>query len=44
MWWVGVNFASDGEPDDTPSVDVVCFAKNIVEYDTTYGVREDLGN
>ncbi|MEZ4681034.1 MAG: hypothetical protein R2932_43160 [Caldilineaceae bacterium] len=42
-WWVGVNFASDGEPDDTPSIDVVCFLKGMVEYDTTYGIREDVG-
>jgi hypothetical protein len=43
-WWVGVNFASHNKPHDTPSIDVVCFLKGMVEYDTTYGVREDPAN
>lgn len=42
-WWVGVNFSSHNKH-DTPSVDVVCFLKGMVEYDTTYGVREDPGS
>ncbi|MEZ4864236.1 MAG: hypothetical protein R3C14_23185 [Caldilineaceae bacterium] len=42
-WWVGVNFSSHNK-NDTPSIDVVCFLKGIVEYDTTYGIREDQGN
>lgn len=43
-WWVGVNFASHNKPHDTPSIDVVCFLKGLVEYDTSFGVREDLGD
>lgn len=42
-WWVGVNFASHNKHDSV-SIDVVCFLKGMVEYDTTYGVREDYGN
>jgi hypothetical protein len=42
-WWVSVKFMSDGEPDERASVDVVCFLKGMVEYDTTYGNREDFG-
>lgn len=43
-WWVGVNFASHNKPHDTPSIDVVCFLKGMVEYDTTFGVREDVAD
>ncbi|MCB0188849.1 MAG: hypothetical protein KDE31_31480, partial [Caldilineaceae bacterium] len=42
-WWVGVEFSSHNKH-DTPSIDVVCFLKGMVEYDTTHGAREDLGN
>lgn len=42
-WWVSVNFSSHNK-NDTPSIDVICFLKGMVEYDTTYGIREDQGN
>ena len=42
-WWVGVNFASHNKHDSV-SIDVLCFLKGLVEYDTTYGVREDVAN
>lgn len=42
-WWVGVNFASHNKHDSV-SIDVLCFLKGLVEYDTTYGPREDLAN
>lgn len=38
-WWVDAQFMSDG-PHEKVSVDVVCFLKGIVEYDTQRGQRE----
>ncbi len=41
-WWVGAKFMSDG-PHEKVSVDVVCFLKGIVEYETKFGQREQIG-
>lgn len=41
-WWVEAKFMSDG-PHEKVSVDVVCFLKGIVEYETKFGQREQTG-
>ncbi|MCE7988378.1 MAG: hypothetical protein DYG89_45040 [Caldilinea sp. CFX5] len=41
-WWVSVKFSSHNK-NDTPSIDVVCFLKGIVEYSTEFGQRHDFG-
>ncbi|MCX6049053.1 MAG: hypothetical protein NT075_28460 [Chloroflexi bacterium] len=42
-WYIHTKFMSDGQPDETPHIDVLCFLNGLVEYDESSGNRWDGG-
>ncbi|MCB0184748.1 MAG: hypothetical protein KDE31_10805 [Caldilineaceae bacterium] len=43
-WFIHTKFMSDGEPDETPNIDVLCFLNGLVQYDESNGSRWDIGD
>ncbi|MFN8445752.1 MAG: hypothetical protein U0175_33490 [Caldilineaceae bacterium] len=42
-WYIHTKFMSDGQPDETPHIDVLCFLNGLVQYDESSGSRWDTG-
>ena len=42
-WYIHTKFMSDGQPDETPHIDLVCFLNGLVQYDESSGNRWDGG-